>query len=325
MARGGRAGDRLALTPMAASCAEAISAFDSYLTGERRCSAATRRNYRSDLAHFLTFLGTRLGRPPELDDLAALGLRDFRAFLAQRQSDGLAAASRARTVSALRSFFRFLQRTGRASNGALEVLRHPKLPHRLPRPLSEKEALAVLEHAEFLPDSDWQGRRDQALFTLLYGAGLRLGEALALTPAAIDGASGGEMLTVTGKGGKQRLVPLIPAVTAAIQAYRESCPYKLAPGQPLFRGAKGKGLNPGVAQRQMRQLRAWLGLSETATPHALRHSYATHLLAAGGDLRTIQDLLGHSQLATTQRYTEVEAGALRAVYDKAHPAQRDRG
>ena len=207
-----------------------------------------------------------------------------------------------------------------ARSSAVHALAHPKLPKKLPRPLDAASALEVPEMAAALPETDWIGRRDRALFGLLYGCGLRLGEALALNVG--DVPAGGGPLRVLGKGNKQRSVPVLAVVAAAIEAYRAACPYPAVAGTALFLGARGKRLQPAIAEKQMRDVRSVLGLPESATPHALRHSFATHLLSAGADLRSIQELLGHASLATTQRYTEVTASQVKAVHQAAHPRSR---
>ncbi len=248
-----------------------------------------------------------------------MSLGDFRAFQAFRAGGGAGRVTRARGLSAIRSFFGHLDRAGLLHNAALHGLTHPRLPRTLPRPLGVGEALTLVDAAPEISTLDWIGLRDRGLFALLYGCGLRLGEALGLRREDLprDGR-----LTVTGKGRKQRQVPVLPAVAQALEGYVAACPFAPAPDAPLFLGERGGPLNPGVAERQMRRLRALLGLPDTVTPHALRHSFATHLLVAGGDLRSIQELLGHSSLSTTQRYTEIDATQLLAVYDQAHPRAR---
>lgn len=297
----------------------AIDRWRDWLADERRASPHTLDAYQRDLSAFLRFLSGHLGFQPGMRDLEGLEPADFRSYLAMRGTAGLSRASTARAVSTLRGFFRFLARNHLAHNPAIDCLRAPKVPRSVPRALSEAEALEAVDAAADLDDEPWVGKRDAALITLLYGCGLRIGEALALDR---DQAPEGETIVVTGKGGKQRVVPVLPVVAAAIGDYLAVCPYRLGEGDPLFVGVRGKRLNPGVAQRQVRRLRALLGLPETATPHALRHSFATHLLAGGGDLRTIQELLGHASLSTTQRYTEVDAARLQAVYRAAHPRAR---
>jgi integrase/recombinase XerC len=296
-------------------CLSAITAWQSWLVAERRASPHTIAAYGSDLARFFAFLTDHLGIVPGLADLARLRATDFRAYLAQRAGEDLAASSRARAMSVLRGFFRFLDRRGLAHNPALATVRSPKPPVSLPKPLTAvdaAEALASVDDAK-----PWIAKRDIAVLTLLYGCGLRLAEALSLTRREAPTAAGA--IRITGKGNKQRLVPILPVVAAAVAEYLAACPYPLAADDPLFVGARGAKLNPRLVQGRMAQLRRALGLPEAATPHALRHSFATHLLAGGGDLRAIQELLGHASLSTTQRYTAVDMTRLVEVYDKAHP------
>ena len=297
----------------------AISDWQSWLADERRVAHHTFAAYSRDLAAFLDFIGGHLGRWPDLSALAGLSAADFRSYLARRAMDGIARSSTARSMSCLRNFFRFLDRSGRAHNPAIATVRTPRLPQSVPKPLAPEQALGVIEAAAALAGTPWIAKRDVALLSLLYGAGLRIDEALSLDRGA---APMGETIVISGKGGKQRMVPVLPLVAAAVEDYLAACPFRRH-GGPLFLGARGGRLNPGVVQRQMRRLRAALDLPETATPHALRHSFATHLLGAGGDLRAIQELLGHASLSTTQRYTLVDAKTLLAVYDAAHPRARD--
>ena len=304
--------------------AEQIARWRDWLAHERRASAHTLAAYGSDLAQFCGFLSGHLGQAPCLADLARLARGDFRAWLASRAGDARAASSTARALSVVRGFFRWLARHRLVDNVALAALRNPRLPHAVPKALSAGEAGEAIEAIGDLSDSDWIGQRDVAVLTLLYGAGLRIGEALSLRRGQLPspGPDGGASLTVTGKGNKQRVVPLLPVVVAAIADYVAACPYGGDAAAPLFRGARGGPLNARLIQLQMQRLRPLLGLPESATPHALRHSFATHLLAGGGDLRAIQELLGHASLSTTQRYTAVDAAALLAVYDRAHPRAR---
>ncbi len=294
----------------------AVEGWRQWLAGEKRASAHTLDGYGRDLSAFLAFVTDHSGAEPDLAALAGLSASDFRAFLARRSGEGLARSSLARTMSTLRGFFRFLDRRDLVHNQALAVVKAPRPPKSVPKPLAADEAMETLATAGELHDEPWLAARDVALFTLLYGAGLRLGEALGL--ARRDWPRGDTMV-ITGKGRKQRVVPILPVVGEAVADYLRQLPYPSEAGDPLFLGARGGALNPGVVQRQMRRLRSLLGLPETATPHALRHSFATHLLAGGGDLRTIQELLGHASLSTTQRYTEVDAARITAVYRDAHP------
>lgn len=321
------AGRRLIGFAAAPDAAAQVEAWRGWLTHERRASAHTLDAYVSDLAGFLNFVTEHRGAPPTLADLAALGRGDFRAWLARRGLDRLSAASTARALSTLRGFFRFLARRAGVENAAIATVGTPKLPRAVPRPLSSPEAEDAIDAVDELSDAAWIGKRDKALLLLLYGCGLRISEALSLDRGDVPRPQGDGIgsLTVTGKGNKQRQVPLLPVVADAIADYLATCPFAGDVDAPLFLGARGKRMSPRIAQLRLQQLRALLGLPETATPHALRHSFATHLLAGGGDLRAIQELLGHASLSTTQRYTEVDATALLSTYDRAHPrARRDR-
>jgi integrase/recombinase XerC len=297
----------------------AIEDWRQWLSIERNCSAHTLDAYGRDLAAFLNFLAEHEGHRVGLADLTSLTGADFRGYLARRAGDGLTKSSTARGLSSLRNFFRFLERRGLAANAAIGAVRTPKLPRGVPKPLTIDDAKSALDVAFELHDDPWQAARDRALFTLIYGCGLRISEALGLT---IGDVPTGDAITILGKGNKQRVVPLLAIVKDRIVAYLQLCPHTLGKRDPLFVGARGQKLNPGVVQRQMRKVRAMLGLPETATPHALRHSFATHLLAGGGDLRTIQELLGHASLSTTQRYTEVDTARLIDVYKDSHPRAR---
>ncbi len=287
-----------------------------YLRTEKNVSRHTLRAYAGDVSHFLKFLNGHLGKPPGLDDLSGASLRDFRAWLSRKAMDGTSNASRARSLSGVKNFLSWLDRQGIMHNAAIDGIRSPKLPHKLPRPLHEENALKVLESSALLGKEDWIGQRDSALFTLLYGCGLRIDEALSLNLGDMprDG-----YLRVVGKGRKERQVPVIDIVEKTLKSYLEACPFPRENNRPLFIGVKGERLNQGVAQKSMRNLRSVLGLPENATPHALRHSFATHLLQNGANLREIQELLGHASLSTTQRYTEINAEELMKIYKAAHP------
>lgn len=304
---------KIAAAPDAAA---AVEDFLIWLRDERRSSAHTVSAYARDLSFFFAFLTNHLGGLAGLAALASLRAADFRSYLARRRQDGLSNASIARNLSVVRSFFRHLETTGVVHNPALAAVRSPKLAHAVPKPLSVTAAAAAREEVGLLSEEPWVAARDAAVITLLYGCGLRISEALSLD---LGEAPLGASLVVTGKGKKERLVPVLPAVREAVEAYLSLCPYDLGPSDPLFVGVRGKRLNPGIVQQGMRKVRAALGLDETATPHALRHSFATHLLGAGGDLRTIQELLGHASLSTTQRYTEVDTERLVKIYRNAHP------
>jgi len=301
----------------------AIEDWRQWLAHERRISLHTLDAYSRDLRKFLLFISVHLGFPPGLADLGSLKAQDFRGYLAFRQSTGLARSSTARAMSTLRNFFKFLEHRGLAENAAIVAVKTAKPPRSVPKALDEVSALEVVEIIGDLQDEPWMGKRDRAVILLLYGCGLRIGEALGLNLGQAPGRDDNpDSIVVTGKGDKQRLAPVLPMVASAIEDYIEACPHDLTAEGPLFVGKRGKRLVARVIQRQMAMLRARLGLPETATPHALRHSFATHLLAGGGDLRTIQELLGHASLSTTQRYTEVDAGRLKSVYDSAHPRAR---
>ena len=300
---------------------EAIALWQSWLGGERRASPHTIAAYGRDLAGFLEFLTTHRGGVPRLATLAALEPGDFRAFLARLARADASRTTAARKLSVLRSFFRFLDKRKLVSNGALAAVHTPKLGRPVPKALTEGETQAALDRVALLDIRPWIARRDLAILMLLYGCGLRIAEALLLTRGAAPENPG--MLRIVGKGGKARLVPVLPAVAEAVRDYLATCPVDLKADGPLFVGVRGRGLNPRQIQATMAKLRRALGLPEHTTPHALRHSFATHLLAGGGDLRAIQELLGHASLSTTQRYTAMDPARLLAVYDKAHPRARD--
>jgi len=295
---------------------EKRSAWLESLASERRLSDNTLDAYERDTRQFLTFLTGHLGGPAKLSDIHSLRPADLRAFLAARRRDGSGARSLGRHLAGLRSFLRYLERKGLVNAAAAGAIRAPKQPKSLPKPLTDRQALNVVTMDAQLQEEPWIAARDAAVLTLLYGCGLRISEALDLRPA--DLTVGSTTLRVTGKGGKTRIVPLLPVVFEAVATYRKLCPYHLVADEPLFRGARGGPLQPAIIQREMQKLRSAFGLQETATPHALRHSFATHLLA-GGDLRTIQELLGHASLSTTQVYTGVDSSRLLEVYDRAHP------
>ena len=296
-------------------------AFLAWLGAERRASPLTLEAYGHDIADFLGFLTRHLGSEPDLAALAALRPADIRAFLAERHADGLSGATRARRLAAVRSFCRYLARRQGCDCPAVRLVATPRARRPAPRALSEPAARAVAEDIGEESDTAAVQARDAALFTLLYGCGLRISEALGLRvgDAPLPGGTGA--LTVRGKGDKERVVPVLAAVSAALAAWLGHHPDR-RPDAPLFLGVRGGALNPAVAQRTLRAFRRHAGLPEHATPHALRHSFATHLLAAGADLRAIQELLGHASLSTTQRYTSVDEAALMRVWRSAHPRAR---
>jgi len=288
------------------------------LERERRLSALTVDAYERDTRQFLQFLTGHLGAAPGLSDIAELRPSDLRAFMAQRRGGGAGARTLGRGMASIRSLLRFLEKRGLANAAGAAALRTPKQPKSLPKPLTATDARRVVSAEEQLADEPWIAARNAAVLTLLYGSGLRISEALGLKAGELAGA-GDTVLRVTGKGGKTRLVPVLPAALEAVAEYRRLCPWHLEPHSPLFRGARGGPLAPAVLQRDMKRLRGALGLPDTATPHALRHSFATHLLGRGGDLRAIQELLGHASLSTTQIYTGVDTDRLLAIYEAAHP------
>lgn len=298
----------------------AVRRWLTHLGAERHLSPKTLEAYGRDLRGFLAFLAGHTGGPVSLSALAAIAPRDVRAFLARRRADGLDPRSVARGLAAVRSFVRFLERSGQGKVAAFAAVRTPKSPHRLPRPLPVGAALTVAapETHESGSAEPWVAARDAAVLALLYGSGLRISEALGLMQKDAPPAGGGQV-TVVGKGGKQRQVPVIARVADAIAEYRRLCPWAPGPDGPLFVGVKGGALSPRIVQLTMERLRGALGLPASATPHALRHSFATHLLGRGGDLRSIQELLGHASLSTTQIYTEVDTAALLRIYESAHP------
>lgn len=298
--------------------AAARKAWLDQLSGERRLSAKTVEAYERDTRQFLTFLADHLGGAPGLKDVSDLKSLDFRAFLTRRRSGGAGARTLGRGLAGIRSFMRHLERRGFANAAAVTAMRAPRQPKSLPKPLTAADARRVVDAGEQLNEEPWIAARNAAVLTLLYGCGLRIGEALALTGGDLDDRRD-KAIAITGKGSKTRMVPLLPVVFDAVDLYRRLCPYDLTPDRALFRGARGGDLQPAVLQRDMRRLRSALGLPDTATPHALRHSFATHLLGSGGDLRTIQELLGHASLSTTQVYTGVDTARLLDVYRSAHP------
>ena len=294
--------------------AEAVAACLDWMARERRASALTVKAYEADLAEFLGFLTDHLEGEPDLVALGGVSQADLRAWLASLHGKGQVNATRARHLSAVRTLFRYLARHHGVLNSAPGLLGTPRAQAPVPRALTPEQALGVAREAGESEEAEWQAR-DLALFTLLYGAGLRIAEALSLEVGSV-GSEG--PLLVRGKGGKERLVPLLPVVRAALLAWVGLHP---APGRgaPLFVGQKGGRLHPGMARRMMQRYREGAGLPVHATPHALRHSFATHLLAGGADLRSIQELLGHASLSTTQRYTAVDQAGLMGVWRRSHP------
>lgn len=304
------------MTPEFSAWDQALAGWLAHLRGVDGAAANTVLAYGRDVNRYLAFLARHHGGASGVTTLAAIPQADLRAWMAAERARGLSARSLARALSSVKAFTAWLaDRQGLDATTVLSA-RAPKYRRPLPRPLPVQGARDMLALVADLPEEDWVGARDRAVVTLLYGCGLRISEALALTGADHPLR---DTLRILGKGGKERLVPVLPAARAAVAEYVRLCPFDLQPGTALFRGTTGKPLSPRLIQSAMQKARATLGLPATATPHALRHSFATHLLGAGGDLRAIQDLLGHASLSTTQAYTAVDAARLMEVYEKAHP------
>lgn len=295
---------------------QALEAFKAHLTAERRASALTVRAYLADVGELISFLREHEDRAPTLKMLLGLTVAEFRAWLSHLASDDVSPRSRARKLSSVKSFYRFLDRTGAGRNAAIAEIKAPKFSRPPPRPVPTASAQSMVADENGSGAEPWIAARDAAIFLMLYGAGLRISEALGLKAEIADGR---EALEISGKGRKLRRVPLLAVIRDAVKEYRSKVPFDLKADDVLFRGEKGGVLNPRIVQRRMAQMRGSLGLPETATPHALRHAFATDLLRAGADLRTIQELLGHSSLSTTQNYTEVDPSHLLQQYAKAHP------
>ncbi|AWI84954.1 recombinase XerC [Alloyangia pacifica] len=303
----------LALTPAAR---DALQTWLEHARALKNASENTITAYRGDVAEFIAFQTMHHAEPQGLKPLARVTTPDMRAFLAHLHGNGCAARSMARKLSAVKSFYRWLaEREGFEPTAVLSA-RAPKFQKKLPRPLTEDAARAMIDTVEMQSREGWVGARDAAVVTLLYGCGLRISEALGLTGADWPF---GESLRILGKGGKERIVPVLPVARRAVEVYLRLCPFEITPDSPLFRGARGGKLNPRLIQSVTEKARMQLGLPASATPHAMRHSFATHLLSAGGDLRAIQELLGHASLSTTQAYTSVDSVHLMKVYEATHP------
>ncbi|MCJ8311100.1 MAG: tyrosine recombinase XerC [Rhizobiaceae bacterium] len=310
----------------AAPClTKAMGAWLEHLKSERRLALKTLDAYERDLRQFCQHLTDYLGHPPRKSDFSDLKPLHMRGYLARRRDAGNGARTLARDLAGIRSFVRFLEKRGEASSAGLTAMRAPRQPATLPKPVKAEEAEQLISLNQQMHEEPWIAARDAAIMTLLYGCGLRISEGLGLTPADFhisDPAkprASARSLRILGKGGKTRLVPVLPLVNRAIEDYVGKCPYVLKSDQPIFRGMRGGPAQPAVVQRSMRLMRGALGLPKTATPHAMRHSFATHLLGNGGDLRTIQELLGHASLSTTQKYTAVDTDALLKTWNAAHP------
>lgn len=298
------------------SLSDALENWIDWLKHEKKVSPHTLEAYERDVRDFLSFITGHIAKEPDLLSLEALRAADFRAYLAYRRTEGLTATSLRRVLSSIRSFYKRQEREEHIHNPYLKTIRTPKIGVKLPRPLSAHDAQDLLNNITDTNEPLWIQNRDAAILTLLYGCGLRIGEALSLNYGDLPTS---DTLTLIGKGNKERIVPVLPAVQKALKLYMKECPYPLTQNGPLFVGRSGKRLGARVVQLKMQTLRRNLNLPETATPHALRHSFATHLLEGGGDLRSIQELLGHASLSSTQRYTDLDMEKLLAVYDKAHP------
>lgn len=298
------------------ACRDALQLWLEGLTALAGRSENTINAYRGDVSDFLSFMTLHHSERQGLAALERITVSDMRAWMAHQRESGIGARSLARKLSAVKSFYRWLaEREGFEPTAVLST-RAPKYTKKLPRPLAEDAARAMIETVELQSGSDWVAARDVAVVTLLYGCGLRISEALSLTGAD---APLPNTLRIVGKGDKERIVPVIPAARQAVDRYLELCPHPQSPTAPLFRGVRGKALSPRAIQSVTAKARMQLGLPATATPHAMRHSFATHLLSAGGDLRAIQELLGHASLSTTQAYTAVDTARLMEVYNRAHP------
>jgi integrase/recombinase XerC len=315
-----------ALQPIELDCADESIALEmarwlAFLRAERRLSPKTSEAYARDLRQFLEFLAEHWEARVTLKRFAALEATDIRAFMAKRRSDEIASRSLMRALAGLRSFGRFLEREGRGNVGALSAIRAPKVGKSLPKPVAVAAAKRLADADERAGENrePWIWARDAAVMALLYGSGLRISEALGLKRRDVPLPGEGDVLIVTGKGNKTRMVPVLQNVLTLIQVYAAMCPYPLPPEGPMFIGARGGPLLPRIIQLTMARLRGALGLPDSATPHALRHSFATHLLSRGGDLRAIQELLGHASLSTTQIYTGIDSERLLEVYKSAHP------
>ncbi len=297
----------------------AHAAWCAWLAQEKRAAARTQAAYRNDLQSFIAFIARHQGGPVGLETLRGLAPMGFRGWLAWRLQEGYAKSSTQRAVAAVRGFLDFIDSRFAVHNPALRAMRAPRAGSRLPRPLAIEEVSSLTDAVSESGQLPWIVARDTALLLLLYGAGLRIGEALGLDRGGLAAAAQTGALRVVGKGNKTRLVPLLPVILEALERYIEACPYDQPATGPLFLGLRGGRLQPAIVQKRLRELRRQLGLPETATPHSLRHSFATHLLGDGADLRSIQELLGHASLSTTQRYTGVDAETLTRLYAKAHP------
>ncbi|MBE6445696.1 MAG: tyrosine recombinase XerC [Alphaproteobacteria bacterium] len=297
-----------------------IKDWQTWLKDERRYSSHTLDAYARDLAIFLSFLHDYTDKIPDINDLKEADVRTFRSFLSQRNNKHIEKSSISRELSTIKNFYSWLAKKKLINNTAISVISSPKIGKYLPKAIDVDETFNVLDVAKDFAKSEWQGLRDVAIFTILYGCGLRISEALSLNFGDINHNN---FLKIKGKGNKERIVPVLPVVREKINAYLEACPYNIKQGEPLFLGARGERISPRIVQRTLEKIRKYLGLTDNLTPHALRHSFATHLLANGTDLRSLQELLGHASLSTTQRYTDVQIETLKREYSKAHPLEKE--
>lgn len=298
---------------------DAVSRWLAELAGLGARAENTIEAYRADVFGFLSFLQNHEAGTFGSAHLARVGTRDMRAWMAHERGRGVSARSLARSLSAVKNFIGWMGEKEGFDPSAVLMTRSPRFQKKLPRPLAEDAARAMIETVECQSTTDWVARRDMAVVTLMYGCGLRISEALGLTGRDLPL---GTSLRIIGKGGKERVVPVIDVARNSLQTYLDTCPFEMSPSEPVFRGVRGKALSPRAIQKVMEKSRAQLGLPATATPHAMRHSFATHLMNAGGDLRAIQELLGHASLSTTQAYTAVDTARLMEVYNAAHPRAR---
>ena len=294
---------------------EAIHSWQNWLRNERCYSAHTLDAYFRDLSDFFAYFSEDKKRDINLNDLKKLNIRNFRSYIAFRASLHISKTTLSRNISGIKNFFHWLDNNDIVKNSAIGLISHPRQPKILPKALEVNDTFDVLETCLQLCKEPWRGKRDAAILTLLYGCGLRISEALNLNFGDINDNS--NFLRIKGKGNKERIVPIFPLIWTKIAEYIEECPYSFKIGEALFVGARGERLSPRIVQRQLEKIRNYLQLPDTLTPHALRHSFATHLLAQGTDLRSIQELLGHSSLSTTQRYTDVQTEILHREYNKA--------
>jgi len=296
---------------------DALQKWNSYLQQEKNLSPNTLRAYNIDMENFINFYNDFHNSKPSIDSLSEVDLIDFRSWLSEKAMAGILPDSRARSIAGVRNFFHFMDKIGVMNNASIDILGSPKKAKKLPRPINKDIIFSILDMAEENAKDDWVGKRDRAIFTLLYACGLRISEALNLNYEDISENS--DTLIIRGKGNKERVVPLLKIAKESIFAYEKLCPFNFEKGKAIFVGKRGDRINPGVVERNLREIRYMLGLPNSVTPHAFRHSFASHILADGADLKSIQDILGHSSLQTTQKYTKIDEEQLKKMYEKCHP------